>query len=618
MAESDEATALDIRFSPTALFSWERRAIEEMIGQERANLIHEALPGLVESDKPAPDFRQKWIANFYPEFLARTHSNAFVVQVQLASAGGLDSSLLSLAGMDLFGASDFEVLRAFSADELATASRNMTEVALERWIYTEAPESVPRWRHLLTPEETLAATRLPRPDVNGLPGMKSLKIRMMPMPESFARDGILLGQSAFPVNAHMMKVRASIDDRLKHTYIVGRTGSGKSTLIQNMALQDIEAGRGVGVIDPHGDLIEAILERIPPHRAGDVVIFDPSDQERPVALNILDVEGVFERNMVIADFLGLLQSMFDPNYQGFVGPRFENIVRQSMLALMEVVRDATLIDVVRVLTDKDYRESIVKDVHDPLVLNYWNNVGKQLDSFGWGSAKGEMLDWITSKFGRFVDDNMMRYIIGQRRNTIDFEGIMNNRQILLVDLSKGKIGPQNSKFLGLLLVPRLLIAAHRRALLRPDERDPFCLYVDEFQNFTTPSFVEMLSEARKYGVALTMANQFTSQLEPTIREAVFGNVGSLLVFQVGIKDALALSPELYPVETDDIINLPNYYLFAKLLMDTQVIPPFPVHTLADTRPPNPELARSIRETSRLRYGRNMSLVQMQIEQRFKK
>ncbi len=617
MLEQTEPMLLDIHIAPTTLFPWERGAITEMIDREKTNQIFDVLPQLMETDKSTHDFRQRWVAHFYPEYLERTRTMAFVGQIQLAAQGQVDASLPSLVSMDLFGASDFEILGALSENNLEVVTRNLSEVVPERWIYTDAPDAVSRWRHLFTPDEALAAIQLPSPGTNGLPGLPSLKARVLPVPATFAQEGAVIGESAFPVNGRMVQVTAAIQDRLKHTYIVGRTGSGKSTLIQNLALQDIEAGLGVGVIDPHGDLIEAILERIPPHRAGDVVVFDPSDQQRPVALNILDVEGAFERNMVIADFIGLLQSMFDPNYQGFVGPRFENIVRQSMLALMEVMKGATLIDVVRMLSDKDFREEIIKNVRDPLVLNYWNNVGKQLDSFGWGSAKGEMVDWVMSKFGRFVDDNMMRYIIGQSHNTIDFEAIMNNRQILLVDLSKGKIGPQNSKFLGLLLVPRLLIAAHRRTQLKPDERDPFCLYVDEFQNFTTPSFVEMLSEARKYGMALTMANQFTNQLEPQIREAVFGNVGSLLVFQVGLKDAMVLSPELYPLNTDDIINMPNYYLYAKMLIDSQVMSPFAVHTLADSRIPDLATACMIRETSRLRYGRDIEMVKMQIERRFR-
>jgi hypothetical protein len=626
LASQPQTTLIDIHLMPTTLFPWERSAISQMMqswaqAQNRANsplFMADALPELMEVERGANDFRQGWVGSLYPDFLQRTGSTAFVVQIQLASAATLDPALPDVVGMELFGTSVYDIAYALSDADLTIIRRNLSDVQCERWIYSAAPASVPRWRHLLTPDEALTAARLPTPDSSGLPGIPSLKLRTAVMPERFDSAGVVVGESIFPVNGRPVQVKASMSDRLRHVYMVGRTGTGKSTLIQNMALQDIEAGRGVGVIDPHGDLFSAIMARIPPHRVQDVVVFDPSDEGRPVALNILDLQSEFERNMMIADFLGLLYSLFDPGHTGIIGPRFENIVRHSMLAVMETTEGATLLEVVRMITDKDFRDGVIRQVKDPLTKNYWDNVGHNLDNFGWNSGKGEMVDWVASKFGRFVDDHIMRPIIGQSRNTMDFEAIMNEQKILLVDLSKGKLGPEASKFIGLLLVPRLLIAAHRRTRLPAHLRSPFCLYVDEFQNFTTPAFAEMLSEARKYGVALTVANQFTSQLDPYVREAVFGNVGTMLVFQVGIRDAALLSPEMYPATTDDIINLPNFHLLAKMLISGDISTPFPVRTLADTRVPNPDIADAIRASSRQRYGRDAALIRHEIAQRFYK
>ncbi len=620
LSEQPHATLLDIHLKPTEVLSWERRAITEMIQKQGKTDLLAALPELEETSSASthtpPDFRARLIQQFYPMFLDRMQSLAFVVQIRLGAQGRLDAAMPNIVSMGLFGTSRYEIIRALTEPEMEIMRRNIREITCERWAYSNASSSLERWRYMLTPDEALTASRLPHPGAGGVPGLPVLKIRAISPPDRLPRTGVVLGESLLSEGGRPSLVRLGALDRTRHAYVVGRTGSGKSTLLLNMALQDIEAGRGVGVIDPHGDLIRFLLERIPPHRLHDVVLFDPADIERPVAFNIMDVEDMFEGNMVIADFLGLMRRMFDPYDQGIVGPRFENIIRNSMLALMEVKPGSTLIDVVRFLSDKDYREHIVKSVTDPVVLNYWNNIGKELDKFGWGAAKGDMLDWLTSKFGRFVDDKMVRNIIGQSKSTINFREIMDSGKIMLVDLSKGRVGYQISQFLGLLLVPRLLVAALGRARQQSESRRPFFLYVDEFQSFVTPAFSEMLSEARKFNVSLVVANQFISQLTDEIREAVFGNVGNFFVFQVGIKDGAYLTPELYPAEMEDLVNLPNYHMLVKMLVDGNTVPPFPVRTLPDSHTPNPGLAAKIRDYSRKRYGRDVLIVNQEIQQRF--
>jgi tetratricopeptide (TPR) repeat protein len=610
-------TVLDIHFQPTTVFPWERSTVLSMLHQHRqSDTEPEVLRDLMEFEHPtraAPaDFRQELAPVLYPEFLLRTQSSAFVVQVHLAAQGHLDSALPNFVRTGLFGTSHCEIVPALSEQDIEIVRRNLREVTCERWSYSAAPQGLERWRHLVTPDEALTATRLPTPGHDGLPGLPVLKIRPMPMPESLPKEGIVIGESVFPVNGRPMTIRIGFNDRMRHTYIVGRTGTGKSTLLQNMALQDIEAGRGVGVIDPHGDLVEAILQCIPAHRIQDVVLFDPADVERPVGLNICDVQGVMEQNMVVADFIGLLYALFDPKRTGIMGPRLENSVRNAMLTIMNVP-GYTMIEVVRMLSDEPFRNHMAKRVTDPVLKNYWQNIAPH--NF---IARGEynMSDYVTSKFGPFVDDRLLRNIIGQANNTLKFAEIMNTGKILLVNLAKGKIGPQNSHFLGLLLVPQLLVAALSRTRLPVEERRPFCLYVDEFQNFTSPSFGVMLSETRKYGVALTMANQFISQLSEDIREAVFGNVASLFAFQVGIRDAAFLAPELYPADADGLINLPNHHLLAKLPIQGNTSTPFPVRTLPDSRLPNPALAATIRGYSRQRYGRDAFIVSQQIQRRF--
>ncbi|MCC7209381.1 MAG: TraM recognition domain-containing protein [Anaerolineae bacterium] len=312
--------------------------------------------------------------------------------------------------------------------------------------------------------------------------------------------------------------------------------------MENMILQDIEAGRGVCLVDPHGDLVEGVLARIPSHRTDDVVLFDPSDEDYPVGLNFLDVETETEQHRVTTEFIGLLLRMYDPGTMGIVGPRFQHNVRNAMLTVMNS-GGGTLIEVVRVVSDPEYMESLLPRVTDPIVRTYWEKQIARTSDF----HKSEVLDWIVSKFNRFVGDRLVWSIIGQRTSTLDFRATMDRRRILLVNLSKAKIGPENAQFLGLLLVQSLLIAALSRADMPSAERPDFCLYVDEFQNFATDLFASILSEGRKYGIAAVIANQYLTQLERPVQEAIFGNVGSLVAFRLGIHDAPALVPEMAPV-----------------------------------------------------------------------
>ncbi len=611
IAEHPGGAVVETYFHPTDVYPWERRAIEDMLSDSGDEPDFRRMRGqvMVQLEKSAG---YQSAAKVYQELTGSLQTLPFIVQTRITAPNAIDPALPEMVGLELFGASSYRVQTAYTTTDVDAARQNLTAISGERWGYTAAPNGLERWRYLLTPMEALTAARLPTPGPDGLPGVSTLKVRVAPLPGRLPRTGAVLGESVTPVRGEPLPIHLTDADRLRHAYVVGRTGTGKSTLLQNMTLQDIEAGRGVGIIDPHGDLVENLLSRIPAHRRHDVILFDPSDVDKPIGLNILDVQGAYAQSVVISDFIGLLYTLFDPNRIGMIGPRFENAVRNSMLTAMEI-QGSTFVEVVRIMTDKKFREECLKIITDPVVKSYWTDVASDMARLG----NGDMLDYVTSKFGRFINDRLMRNIIGQSRNSLNLQQIMNDGKILLVNLAKGKIGPESSHFLGLILMPQIFVAALSRARLREDDRRLFCLYVDEFHNFTTPAFSTMLAEARKYGVALTVANQFISQLTPSIREAVFGNVGTLLSFRVGIKDAQFLAQEFYPTyDENDLINLPNFYMLAKLLVNGDAVSPFPVRTLPDNRRPDYDGAEVIRSHSQTRYGRDERVVNLEIRQRY--
>ncbi len=289
-------------------------------------------------------------------------------------------------------------------------------------------------------------------------------------------------------------------------YIIGKTGVGKSEFLKDMILQDIRAGHGVCFIDPH-DTIDLILPLIPPERAEDVILFDPSDTERPMGLNMLEAQTEEQKHLVVTSIIGLMYKLFDPHQTGIIGPRFEHAVRNAMLTVMSEPGN-TFVEVMRVLTDQNFVQELLPKVKDPIIRRYWTDQIAQTSDF----HKSEVLDYITSKFGRFVTNTMMRNMIGQSESSFNFRKAMDEGKILLISLAKGKIGEENSNFLGLILVPKILVAAMSRQDIPQDQRRDFYLYVDEFQNFATPDFAQILSEARKYRLNLTVANQFIGQI----------------------------------------------------------------------------------------------------------
>jgi len=410
-------------------------------------------------------------------------------------------------------------------------------------------------------------------------------------------------------------VSISSSDRMRHTYIIGKTGVGKTELLKEMIKQDIRAGHGVCVMDPHGDLIDETLRYIPPDRAEDVIYFDPSDSERPMGLNLLEAKTEEQKHFITSAIINLMYKLFDPQRTGIIGPRFEHAVRNAMLTVM-YEPGATFVEVVRVLQDPKYVQEILPKVQDPIVRRYWTDQIAQTSDF----HKSEVLDYIVSKFGRFVTNKTMRNIIGQSNSAFDFRKCMDEGKILLINLSKGKLGEENSSFLGLLLIPKILMSAMSRQEIAEDKRRDFYLYVDEFQNFATPDFAVILSEARKYHLALTVANQFIGQMEEEVKNAVFGNVGTLIAFRLGVTDASFIQREFQPIFSEsDLINIERFHAYMKTIVGNEPVAPFSVDMTKDMKKlkaqANEKIAQAVIQLSRLKFGRPKELVEAEIIQR---
>lgn len=445
------------------------------------------------------------------------------------------------------------------------------------------------------------------PNINWLLSKKSAA------PVTISDQGLYLGKSIF--RGIETKVHILPDDRRRHMYIIGQTGTGKSEFMKFMAVQDIKEDRGICFIDPHGSAIEDILKQIPPSRAEDVILFDAGDTTRPFGLNILEAKTEEQRHQIVNNFINLLYKLYDPKRTGIMGPRLERAVRNVMLTAMSEPGN-TLVEVLRLLTDPGFVKSMLPKVADPLVRRYWTDEMAQTTQF----HKSETMGYFVSKFDRFVTDKLLRNIIGQSKSSFDFREVMDEGKILLVDLSKGKIGEENSNFLGLVLVPRILVAAMGRVDIPEEERQDFYLYVDEFQNFATPDFAQILSEARKYRLNLAVANQFIAQIqEENIREAVFGNVGTLVSFRVGVDDANYLKHQFDPVFNEqDLINNPVGQAYMRLLVAGQPTVPFSMTTdwkSMQEAKRDSEVADSMKELSRMRFGRDRSIVEDEIVER---
>ena len=393
------------------------------------------------------------------------------------------------------------------------------------------------------------------------------------------------------------------DDRRRHVYLIGKTGVGKTTLIQNMLIQDIEAGKGLALVDPHGDVAEGIMNSIPPHRINDVVYFNPADVDYPVAFNVLEAIDPRYKYLVASGLVSSLKKIWADSW----GPRLEYILRNVILALLDYP-SSTMLGIMRMLSDKSYRTKVVDSISDPVVKSFWvNEFANYNERF-----RSEAISPIQNKVGQFLSSSIVRNIVAQPKSSIDMKDIMDNGKILIINVSKGRIGEDNSALLGAMLITKIQLAAMDRASIDEQDRRDFYLYVDEFQNFATESFATILSEARKYRLNLTIAHQYITQMEEPVRDAVFGNVGTMVSFRIGAFDAEYLEKEFAPEFTaTDLVNLDKYNAYIKLMINGVTSKPFSMQTI----PPSPNLygqAETVVRVSRERYGRRREEVEEKI------
>ena len=518
--------------------------------------------------------------------------------------------LLNTIGYDLWGSDSYEI--AIPSPESAQFKEIIAAVqscwAEEVGTRGEAPTGLSRVPFLFDPYEGSRLFRLPLDSSSGAVG--TLFAVMAAPAAVLPEEGLEIGFGFHSGAQKQILVRLAEAERAKHTYVIGKTGTGKSTLLRRMIEQDMERGKGVCVIDPHGDLVEMVLKRVPESRIDDVVLLDPSDTEHPFGLNLLEFNpaNAHHRDFVVQETIAITRKLF---YFEHTGPVFEHSLRHLILTMLDesMGGEGTLIEVPRPLYDKDFRKAIVPRLKDEFARDFW----KQYDQLG-SYTTSEQLFYVVSKFDTFVIDRIMRNILGQSRSTINIPDIMAREKILLVKLPSALIGELNAALLGMIILSKLRWAGMARASLAPAERRPFYVYVDEFQNFAASGFESILAEARKYGVSLILAHQHIGQLsafnvsagrvEDRTAQAIFGNAATMIAFRLGVRDAKFIAEEMgQPADAADFENLKNYHAIVKTLISGDVYSPFTIRTGLGASIDQPDIAERIRTRSRAVVGR---------------
>jgi hypothetical protein len=430
-------------------------------------------------------------------------------------------------------------------------------------------------------------------------------------PRNIPDEGLLLGYNLF--RGTKKPIRLALNDRQRHMYVVGQTGTGKSTFLENLALQDMLNGNGFAFVDPHGDVVERLMAMVPKERTEDVLYFSPADMEYPMGLNLFEFQHADQKDFLIQEALNMLQKLYDPQHQGIMGPRYEHIFRNAAQVIMADPEGGTFVDIPKLFRDPAFLKQKLQHVKDVNVLDFWQ---KEYPASQRSNDAGEINSWFVSKFGAFLSNEMMRNVIGQTKSAFDLRTVMDNKKILLVNLSKGRTGDLNSKLLGMVFVMKFQAAAMSRSDIPEDERVDFSLYVDEFQNFSTDSFATIMSEARKYHLNLIVANQFTTQLTQEIRDAVFGNMGTIVSFRIGQNDVESLGKYFHPTfDSDDLLRVPNHNTIVRTLIGGIPTQPFSMATLPPLGTPRPRLATALKQLSSAKYGRPRAVVEAEITER---
>ena len=468
----------------------------------------------------------------------------------------------------------------------------------------------PQEKRRMVLNSTELATIFHFPDQKNIPTSQLTRqaSKQVDGPRDVPEDGLLLGYNLF--RGAKKPIRLSLADRQRHMYVVGQTGTGKSTFLEDLAFQDMKRGNGFAFVDPHGDTAERLLAMVPRERVEDVIYFCPGDMEYPMGLNLFEFQTPDQKDFLIQEALNMLYKLYDPNHQGIMGPRYENLFRNAALTIMADPEGGTFVDIPKLFRDPQYVKQKLKHVTDPTVLEFWQ---KEVPQSQRSNEYGEVVSWFVSKFGAFLSNEMMRNIIGQTTSAFDLRQVMDEKKILLVNLSKGRTGELNSKLLGMVFVMKFQVAAMSRANVPESERVDFCLYVDEFQNFSTDSFATIMSEARKYHLNLIVANQFTTQLTEDVRDAVFGNMGTIVSFRVGQNDVESLARYFQPLfDGEDLLRVPNFNTIVRTLINGVPTQPFSMATLPALGTPNPKLADALKQLSAAKYGKPRAMVEKDI------
>ena len=459
------------------------------------------------------------------------------------------------------------------------------------------------------------ATLFHLPGANAIPTsqVKRQMSKQVDGPTDVLDEGLLIGYNEF--RGVKKPIRIGTKDRRRHVYIIGQTGVGKSVLQENMAYQDMMDGRGFAFIDPHGDLVESLLGKVPKERVEDIIYFNPADMTNPIGLNMFEFDTPDQKDFLVQEAINMLYGLYDPGHTGIVGPRLEHIFRNCALLLMSDPAGGTFIDVPKCLIDPEFVKSKLKYVKDQQVIDFWT---KEFPASQRSNEAGEVISWVVSKFGPFISNDAMRNIIGQTKSGFNLREIMDNNKILLVNLSKGKMGELNSKLLGIIFVMKFQAAAMSRADIPEDQRVDFSLYVDEFQNFATDSFESILSEARKYKLSLIMGNQFMTQLTDKIREAIIGNVGTVISGRIGVTDAELMVKKFQPTfDVDDLAKLPNFQSITSVMINNVPSAPFSMNWIPPMGQVNNQLRDALVRLSAAKYGRPRAVVEKEIFDRIR-
>lgn len=629
--KKNEGMALQIMFRPTD-GGWTKKSVERVqkirdgksvksgagtvnkivggMGNLAADLAEALWRPPSEREKEKEEEKKKELTNVQLEEIqqieAKTKYPGFETLIRVIASTGSQARSEALAGGVVAAFAQFDSARhnGFKYDVAKDGSKLAIDFILRLFPQT-------RTDSILNSVELASIFHLPSQSSIPNSQVERQLTKQVDGPAKLVEEGLLLGVNEF--RGQKKKIRLSTDDRRRHTYVIGQTGMGKSVLLCNLAYQDMMDGRGFAFIDPHGDAVEDILSKVPPERIDDVIYFDPGDIEHPVGMNMFEFETEDQKDFIVQEGINMLQSLYDPTNQGFFGPRGQHMFRNAALLLMADPNGATFIDIPRCFIDPDFVKEKLKYLTDKTVYDYWV---KEFPASRKSNDSGEVITWFASKWGPFLSNTMMKNVLGQVKSGFRIRDIMDNRKILLVNLSKGKLGELNSKLLGMIFVMKFQTAAMSRVDTPEKERQDFCLYVDEFQNFSTESFESILSEARKFRLNLILANQFMTQLTDKIREGILGNVGTILCGRIGITDAEMMEKAFMPTfNAEDLTKQPNYHAISKVLMFGLPGTPFTMSLLPSMGEKNEELLESLRSYSSTKYARSRQEVEEEINQR---